>query len=325
MPASARTSPLRGSSAATPPRRPARADHRRLLEAACRSSSAPPGAARGRARARTRLPATSSPPGRPRRRCSKASSSPVWPTGQSAREAARVERPSLLARLLRLHAPGDRVRDPHERRGARVGAGPSASTLPSRESSVARTRGRARCAREPLALAQLGEHEPRRPTPLARRRPARASSPRRLAEHARVDDRSARSPRRRPRPRGRRPRCAVSVAVAPPRGRRRAGSAERIAVRRASSVSSPCIARRSPRSHASREVAGRALSTATRWTRPDQGAGDQGQAASPPRAGSARWVRRRRRSEGMLFTGRGPLLDGPALDAYPRSLACLGP
>ena len=82
MPASARISPLRGSSAATPPSLPA--------SPTTAASWSPvwivvwiAGAARGRARASTRLPATSSPPGRPRRRFSKASSRPLCPTGQS--------------------------------------------------------------------------------------------------------------------------------------------------------------------------------------------------------------------------------------------------
>ncbi len=81
-PASARISPLRGSSAAMPPKRPARP----VTAASCRRVSIVVRtglAGFGRARASTRSPASSSPPGRPARRSSKACSSPFWPTGQS--------------------------------------------------------------------------------------------------------------------------------------------------------------------------------------------------------------------------------------------------
>lgn len=83
MPASARISPLRGSSAATPPKRPASA-----VTAASWSRESivvrTGRAGRGRARATTRLPARSAPPGRPASRVSNASSSPFCPTGQSS-------------------------------------------------------------------------------------------------------------------------------------------------------------------------------------------------------------------------------------------------
>ena len=82
MPASASTSPLSGSSAAMPPKRPASATTaaswmRVSIEVRTVSASFE------RARASGREPARSSPPGRPRRRASKARSSPVCPTGQS--------------------------------------------------------------------------------------------------------------------------------------------------------------------------------------------------------------------------------------------------
>ena len=81
IPASARISPLRGSSAAIPPKRPASA----VTAASWRRVSIvvrTGGEGAGRARAITRSPASSTPPGRPASLCSNASSSPFWPTGQ---------------------------------------------------------------------------------------------------------------------------------------------------------------------------------------------------------------------------------------------------
>ena len=82
IPARASTSPFLGSSAAMPPKRPARpttAASWMRVSMVVRTGAA----ARGLARASARRPARSSPPGRPRRRSSKASSRPLWPTGQS--------------------------------------------------------------------------------------------------------------------------------------------------------------------------------------------------------------------------------------------------
>jgi hypothetical protein len=97
--------------------------------------------ARGRARASTRVPATSSPPGRPRRRRSKTCSSPLCPTGQS------VGKPRAYRAARSPGVPSGSMRPAIESAMPASGevldvAGPSASTLRSREWSVARTGGR---------------------------------------------------------------------------------------------------------------------------------------------------------------------------------------
>ena len=305
MPASARISPLRGSSAATPPSRPA--------SATTAASWSPVSmvvriglAGRGCARARTRLPATSSPPGRPRSCSSNASSRPLWPTGQSGREPARVQRPALLRGLLRLHAPGDRVGDSHERRGARVGR------ALGQDLAVVRAQGGPHGRRahpsETLTVAQLREHELGRPLhALARHRDAQVAAE--AAEDARVDHHGHGHLVSRPPPRDRPPRARSSW-----RWRPRGGTArrKRSIGKRAldSSLSRSCIARTSPRSQASAKSPA-TRSAGDRVLDPTIPPATSDTAASPASAGKARWVRRRRRSEGMLFTGGGAVLGEP--------------
>ena len=185
MPARARISPLRGSSAATPPSRPASADHGGLLEAGVDGRLHRLGGARlARARARG-SPAISSPPGRPRRRCSNASSSPLCPTGQSARESARVEAPS--APRGSPGPPSGPRSSPRCPRAARSAPAPGlAEHLAVAERIVARFGGRlARLSRSPRRSS--GTHEPRRPCHvLARHRDLDLAA--QGAEHARADN-----------------------------------------------------------------------------------------------------------------------------------------
>ena len=204
MPASARISPLRGSSAATPPRRPASADHRGLLEARVDRRPDRPGGARPRARqhpvarhAARRRDARAGAPRRP-------------PPGRSARRASRrgsrARRALALLRGVssRLHAPGDRVaRSP---RAARCARRRDPRPGPCRRASAASPRpggALSRVSRSPSRSSgntSRGAHSTRSPDDGHAQLAAEA------AEHARVDDRRARSPRPRPRPRGRRPR-----------------------------------------------------------------------------------------------------------------------
>ena len=267
---------------------------------ACRSSSRrrrTRAALPARARA---LPATSSPPGRPRSRFSKTCSRPLCPTGQSAGKPRANSAARSAARLLRLHAARRSSRRCPRAARSSTSPGPAASTLPSRERSVARTGGSA-VAAEPLAGAQLGEHEPRRPARRGRPRPARAG--RRGGSRTRACGRPRGTSTRPPSaPSGSPASIEVSVAVAAAPAVGAPEARERVAVC-ADGLSSPCIALRSPRSHAAAKSSA-ARSAALCVPAPTSAPATSDTAASPPSAGRARCVMRRRRSAGMLFTRR---------------------
>ncbi len=138
MPATARIAPLAGSNATTPPNCPPRASTAaRCTPGEMVVRTAPPGFAS--TLASTLPPASSSPPGVPRRRSSRANSRPLVPTIASAgtpaasswaRSPAGIDptSPTTLAPLV----PNGELRDPASL------ALPSASTDPSRASSAAR-------------------------------------------------------------------------------------------------------------------------------------------------------------------------------------------
>ena len=179
----------------------------------------------------------------------------------------------------------------------RPSAGPSARTLPSRERSVARTAGAlVRESRSPARSSgntSRGSQSTRSPETGTRR------SPRRLPK-TRVSTTTGTVTSLPSTPSGSPASTSVIVAVAVARryARRKRASGKRALD---SSLSSSCIARRSPRSQASvkspatRSVAERVLDPTIPPATSDT-------AASPASVGSARWVRRRRRSEGRLFT-----------------------
>ena len=184
IPASARISPFFGSSAAIPPKRPASPSTAASWIFGAidvRTGSA----ARGRAVASTRRPARSSPPGRPAQALLEGLLESALPDRPVAREAERVQALALLRRLLRLHAARDRVGDPHERRGPRVGRALGQHAPVAREQR--RPLGRDAPARKPLTAAQLREDESRLPLhPLLADRHEQLA---RLApEHLRLDD-----------------------------------------------------------------------------------------------------------------------------------------
>ena len=220
MPARARISPFRGSSAATPPSLPA--------SATTAASWSPVWmvvriafAGRGCARARTRLPATSSPPGRPRSRSSKASSRPLWPTGQSAGKprAYSALRSSAVSCGSMRPAIESAIPTSGEVRASASAPRPG----PCRRSSAgwrARPAHSAESGARPHAApgTRAGGTSPRdRPTP---GRAGRPGGCRRRASRGPP----ARSPRSRPPPRDRPPRARSSSRWRP-RGGTRAGSA----------------------------------------------------------------------------------------------------
>ena len=160
MPASARISPLVGSSAAIPPKRPASpttAASWTRGEIEVRTGSA----WRGRARASTRRPGAQLAAGTPAQALLEGLLEATLPDRPVAREAERVQALALLGRLLGLHAARDRVGDADERRGARArrALGQHAPVAGEQRAAL----GRDAAAREPLAVAQLGEDEPRLP------------------------------------------------------------------------------------------------------------------------------------------------------------------
>ena len=294
--------PLRGSSAAMPPKRPASAGHGGLLDARCRSWCATRRAAARGSRRATTPPAgdqlATRPPAQP---LLEGLLEPVLPDGPVAREAARVEGGALLGGLLGRHAARDRAGDAPERRGARVrrALGPApcrraTAARPRRGASLRRVRrspsrrpGKASCGRHSTRSVahrheQLAGHAAE--DPRAQRPPARATAP------------SRSPPGSRPRTRSPWPWPAAARVGAPERARADSAS-------RAASSSSACMARRSPRSQARGEVAGRALSAGRVRPPPPRAQQAATTAPSPPRAGSARWVRRRRRSDASSFRG----------------------
>ena len=133
-------------------------------------------AGRGCARASTRLPATSSPPGRPRSRSSKASSSPLWPTGQSAGKPRAYSAPRSSAVSCGSMRPAIESAIPTSGE-VRASAGPSARTLPSCERRVARTAGTlTRLRRSPSRSSgntSRGDQSTRSPDTGTRRSPRR--------------------------------------------------------------------------------------------------------------------------------------------------------
>ena len=175
IPATARICPVAGAIATIPPSWPPRA-----VTAACctdgdtvvRTALAAFGVAVASTRAPVLAPAfvlvpppsaSSSPPGVPRRLASSASSRPLTPTiafagtpsaSNSCRRAAGIG-PTVPTTALANEPSG-------EARWPASTAAPSASTVPSRASSVAR-RGQRRVARQPLAGAQARERERARP------------------------------------------------------------------------------------------------------------------------------------------------------------------
>ena len=181
-PASARTSPVRGSSAAIPPSRPASAS----TAASCRRLSIVDRtrrAGRALARASTVRPASRVPPGQA-----------LHLTLQRALEAGRAHRACRAGSRVRRPRPARhgrrwarRCRRSRRRRPSgevRASAGPSASTLPSRETIVARG-GRLGCggvSRSPSR--QSGERQLGRPGHAVRRPRAAPTWPRMLAEDA---------------------------------------------------------------------------------------------------------------------------------------------
>ena len=302
--------------------RPASADHGRLLEA---------GVDRGPHRLRRRAAARGRARGVPAQQLA------AGPAAQALLERlleaalahrpvaagsrARRAPPRSSARLLGLHAPGDRVGDrPRAARSVRP-AGPSASTLPSRDRSVARSGGAlSRVRRSPVA--QLGEHQPRLASPPARRSTGTSSSPRSLP-NTRVSTTTgtATSPSRSPS--GSPASMPVGWPWRPPGGRR-AGSARsghaalgRVAEQRVHAAQVAALPGRG-------EVAGHALGARARWLAPTTAPATSATPASPPRAGSARWVRRRRRSEVISFTGISGVGDRERR-WYPRQPLALSP
>ena len=174
-----------GRAPPTPPSRPASADHGGLLQPRCRSSCVPPAGARPCACEHAPAGRAARRPGRPRRRSSKARSSPDWPTGVSRGKPRAYRRVRSSAVSSRLQLPGDRVGDRPERRGA-ASAGPSARTLPSRESRIARARGHLP-ARESARRGAGRERPVAAPSRRARPDTARAARPPERAEDPRLD------------------------------------------------------------------------------------------------------------------------------------------
>ena len=260
---------------------------------------------RGLARARTRLPATSSPPGRPRSRSSNASSSPLWPTGQSAGKPRAYS--ALRSSTVSCGSMRPAIESAIPTSGeVRASAGPCARTLPSCERRVARTAGTLTRARRSPARSSgntsWGAQSTRSPDTRTRR------SPRRLPK-TRVSTTTGTVTSSPSAPSGSPASSSVSVAVA---AARRYARRKRSIGKRSldSSLSRSCIARRSPRSQASvKSPATR--SPGDRVLDPTIPPATSDTAASPASAGKARWVRRRRRSEGMLFTGGGPCCGEP--------------
>ena len=168
MPARASTSPFEGSSAAMPPKRPARpTTAASWMRVSIVVRTGAPG--RGRARAsRDGRPATHRRGG-PRSRSSNASSRPLWPTGQSRGKPCAYKRLPLLAAVSSgsmLPAIESAMPVSGEERSP---AGPRASTRRFRDRSVARS-GRTLLAGEALSVAQLREYQARAPVdPLAGR------------------------------------------------------------------------------------------------------------------------------------------------------------
>ena len=183
MPARARISPLRGSSAATPPSRPASA----TTAASWRPVSDGRPDRLGGARLCAREHAV------PRNQL--AARAPAQPLLERLLEAALADGPvrGEAVRVQRARAPRRSPAAPcaqrssrrsHQRRGARRRRA-RARTLPSLRAQRGAQRGHADAA-EALALAQLGEHEPRRPVHmLARHRDAQVAAE--AAEHACLD------------------------------------------------------------------------------------------------------------------------------------------
>ena len=133
-------------------------------------------AGRGCARARTRLPATSSPPGRPRRRSSNASSRPLWPTGQSAGKPRAYS--ALRSSAVSCGSMRPAIESAIPTSGeVRPSAGPLARTLPSCERRVARTAGAlTRVRRSPARSSgntSRGDQSTRSPDIGTRRSPRR--------------------------------------------------------------------------------------------------------------------------------------------------------
>ena len=164
-PARARTSPLRASSTAMPPTRPARAE----TAASCRSGSivvftgAP---ARGSASARIRveppasLTASSEPPGLPARRALKACSRPLTPTGVSGGKPWRASASGVV-----FFGDADFAGDVDRRAAERVCAG-FGRALGERRAvggEDRRPRRQLDLVFEVLAAAQAGEDEARVP------------------------------------------------------------------------------------------------------------------------------------------------------------------
>ena len=152
MPASARTSPLRGSSAATPPSRPASADHGRLLEAGVDRRPHRPGRGRGFARASTRPPGeqlAARAPAQPllEHLLEAASAPPASPRGKPCAYSARARRRSPRRHAARRSSP----RSPTS--GERARSAPAPRRAPCRQRAERR---RAPAARSPAGAARRG-------------------------------------------------------------------------------------------------------------------------------------------------------------------------
>ena len=215
MPARARTSPVRGSSAATPPSRPASADHGGLLEAGVDR-----GPDRPRRRAAWRAPARASPGDQ------LAAGAAAQPLLEHPLEPGLPDRPVRAGTRARRAAcrsagvswaPSGPRSSPRCPRAARSAPAPAPRRAPCRRASgcVARVGGRlARVSRSPRRSS--GEHEPRRPGHvLARHRDLeRCRAARRTRACSTTTGTVTASPSHARRARRHRSSCAVAVAAA---------------------------------------------------------------------------------------------------------------
>ena len=260
---------------------------------ACRSWCAPARGPRAAARASTRSPGQQlarpgARPGGPRTRARARSGPPASRAGSRARRG----RVRSSRGLLRLERPGDRPGDRLQRRAARVRRALGEDLAVARQQ-----RARARAARCGGAAPRPGAARERRAAAPRSRRPrrhrehagrrARCRRPACARRSARRPSRPARRPGRPPRsrwrwrwPRRRDRRARTRAANGPGATRRRAARTSpgsRRAPRRPAKSAAVCSA---PEGAADPN----AIPAASETT------------ASPPSAGSARWVRRRRRS-----------------------------
>ena len=321
MPASARTSPVRASSAAMPPKRPAERRRPRPPARRCRSwcARAPPGC--GSELASTRPPASSTPPGVPAEPGSKRALEPGLADGRVAREAARVEAGALDRGRRGPTTPAiDAARPPSGELRASGGAlAPAPLAVAGQE---LRARRRDAAAREPLAVAAgRGRSERGLQLDARRRSPGRAGVP---ADHA-EDARAPWSPARRPCRRPRRPAPPTSTRMAwrcAARARRRGGTPAAGSARRERSSSSAYIARKSPRYQASAKSPAARSDAGRRARADDQPDGERERSPAATATGSARDGRRARRSGVKRLTASA--LD-PSPSGRPRLGATLTP